>query len=184
MTLQFADLDAKCKKSVEHFKNDLGRVRTGRASSSLLDGMMIEYYGSMVPLQQLGLVNAPEPRLITIQIYDGGAVEAIEKAIQQSELGLNPMREGNLLRLNIPSLTAERRKELVKRVHKMCEDMKVAIRNLRREAIDALKVMKDKKQIAEDEQRRGQEEIQKVTDRYIKELDTVVAVKEKEIMDV
>ena len=184
MTAQLIELESKCKKSVEHFKKELGRVRTGRASTTLLDGMMVEYYGSMVPLLQLGMINSPEPRLITIQVYDAGAVENIEKAIQQSELGLNPMREGNLIRLSMPSLTAERRKETVKRVHKMSEEMKIVLRNLRRETIDDLKKRKDKKEISEDDLRKAQDEVQKVTDRYTKELDSLVVTKEKEIMEV
>ncbi|RIL07705.1 MAG: ribosome recycling factor [Proteobacteria bacterium] len=178
------DLDAKCKKTVEHFKKELGRVRTGRASSSLLEGIQVDYYGSQVPLQQLGLINTPEPRLITIQVYDGGAVESIEKAILQSDLGLNPSRDGNLIRIAIPALTEERRKEFIKKLHKVTEDNKVGIRNHRRDVLDALKEAQKAKKVSEDEGRREQEDIQRVHDKYIKEIDLALAQKEKEMMEV
>lgn len=184
MPINLSDLDSKCKKTVEHFKKDLGRVRSGRAHTSLLDGLMVEYYGSMVPLLQLGMVNAPEARMLTIQVYDSGAVEAIEKAIQQSELGLNPGHDGNLIRISIPALTEERRKELVKRLHKMTEDTRVTLRNHRRDMNEELKKKEKSKEVSADELKKGLEEVQKITDRTIKEVDQVLASKEKELLDV
>jgi ribosome recycling factor len=184
MAGKFADLESKCKKSVEHFKKDLQRLRTGRATTSLLEGITAEYYGAQTPLIQLGMVNAPEPRLLTVQVYDGSAVEAVEKAIQQAELGLNPMREGTLIRIPVPALTEDRRKELVKKAHKMAEEMKVVIRNHRREAIDALKKQEKDKAISSDDVRRGTDEIQKITDKSTADVDQAVGAKEKEIMEV
>lgn len=176
-----SDFEQKAKKAVEHLKDQLKKLRTGRATTALLEGIQVEYYGSMVPLLQLGMINAPEPRLLTVQIYDQGAVENVDKAIRTSELGLSPQREGNLLRVNIPSLNEERRKELVKKLGKMAEETKVAIRNLRREAIDVIKKQKD---ASEDEKKRNEAEIQKVTDKWVAEVDVVIASKEKEVMEV
>ncbi len=176
---QFDALEAGCKKTNEHFKKDLGRLRTGRAATSMLEGINVDYYGSHVPLIQLGLISAPEPRLLTIQVYDSGAVESVEKAIMQSELGLTPNRDGALIRINIPALTEERRKELIKKLHKMGEEAKVALRNNRREALDALK----KVEKAEDAVKRGETEIQKIIDKYQKDIDSLVALKEKEILE-
>jgi ribosome recycling factor len=184
MTAHFPDLEDKCKKTVEHFKKDLSHMRTGRASAALFEGIHVDYYGSSVPLQQLGLVNTPEPRLVTIQVYDPGAVEAVEKSILQSDLGLNPSRDGNLLRIAIPHLTEERRKDLIKKSHKMAEETRIAIRNNRRDAIEHLKKREKSKEVSEDELHRGQEEIQKITDKYTKDVDLIVAAKEKEMMEV
>jgi len=184
MAAQFAELENSCKKTVEHFRKELSRLRTGRASTSLFEGLMVEYYGSPVPLQQLALVNAPEPRLVTIQVYDPAAVESVEKAILSSDLGLNPARDGSLLRINIPHLTEERRKELVKRIHKMGEETKIAVRNHRHEAIDLVKKREKAKEMSQDEARRAQEEIQKITDRFNKEIDSIVSAKEKEMLEV
>lgn len=177
-------LDAQCKATIEHFKKDLSRMRSGRASTSLLEGITVDYYGSHVALIQLGLINAPESRLITIQVYDPSAVESVEKALQQSDLGLNPSREGNLIRISIPSLTEERRKDLIKRLHKVGEETKVTLRNHRREAIDELKKNEKDKKISEDDMHRKQEEVQKLIDKYSKDIDTMVAAKEKEMMEV
>lgn len=176
-----SDFEIKAKKAVEHLKDQLKKLRTGRATTSLLEGIQVEYYGSMVPLIQLGMINAPEPRLLTVQIYDQGAVDSVDKAIRTSELGLSPQREGNLLRINIPSLNEERRKEIVKKLGKMAEETKVAIRNLRREAID---VIKKQKELSEDDKKRSEGDIQKVTDKWVAEVDVVIAAKEKEVMEV
>jgi ribosome recycling factor len=176
-----SDFEIKAKKAVEHLKDQLKKLRTGRAATSLIEGIQVDYYGSMVPLIQLGMINAPEPRLLTVQVYDQGAVESVEKAIRTSELGLSPQREGNLLRINIPSLNEERRKEIVKKLGKMGEETKVAIRNLRREAID---VIKKQKELSEDDRKRSEGEIQKVTDKWVAEVDAVIAAKEKEVMEV
>jgi ribosome recycling factor len=177
----YGDLSNKCKKTLEHFKKELGRVRTGRASASILEGIMVDYYGSRVPLNQLGMVNAPEPRLLQIQVYDAGAMEAIEKSIQSSGLGLNPMRDGALIRINIPPLTADRRKEFVRGVHTLSESQRVAIRNSRRDANEAVKADKT---LSQDQSKRVMDEIQKICDAAVKEIDMLSAVKEKEIMDV
>lgn len=176
-----SEFEQKARKAVEHLKDQLKKLRTGRATTALLEGIQVEYYGSMVPLIQLGMINAPEPRLLTVQVYDQGAVESVDKAIRTSELGLSPQREGNLLRVNIPSLNEERRKELVKKLGKMAEETKVAIRNLRREAIDLIKKQKD---TSEDQKKRSEAEIQKVTDKWVLEVDSVIAIKEKEVMEV
>ena len=184
MATQFAEFEGKCRKTVEHFKTELGRLRSGRAMASLLDGIKVDYYGSQVPLIQLGMVNAPEARLLTIQVYDQSAVEAIEKAIQQSDLGLNPGHDGTLIRIVVPPLNEERRKELIKKLHKMAEDDKVALRNHRREIIDEIKKKEKAKGMSSDDARRGQEEVQKITDKYTKDIDTLLAAKEKEMLDV
>ncbi len=181
---QYAEYQEKCKKAVEFFKRDLSHLRTGRASAALFEGIHVDYYGSAVPLQQLGMVNTPEPRLVTIQVYDPGAVEAVEKAILQSDLGLTPSRDGNLIRIAIPHLTEERRKELIKKVHKMGEETRIAIRNSRHEAIDTLKKKVKSKEMSEDDQKRGQDEIEKITGLINKDIDSVIAQKEKEIMEV
>lgn len=179
-----SELDQKCRKTVEHFKKDIQKLRTGRANTGILEGVMVDYYGSMVPLIQVGMINAPEPRLITIQVYDASAVEAVEKAIQQADLGLNPSRDGSLVRLIIPPLNEERRKDMIKKLHKMNEDTKVSIRNHRREVLDAMKKKEKEKEISQDDLRRGETEIQKVTDKYTSELDMLVSAKEKEMLEV
>jgi ribosome recycling factor len=177
-------LEQECKKTIEHFKKELGHLRTGRASPKLLDGIMVTYYGSQVPLIQLGLINAPEPRMITVQIYDASAVEAVEKAILQTDLGLNPQREGSLLRIPIPALNEERRKDLIKKLHRVAEDQRVSLRNHRRDAVEVLKKKEKNKEMSSDDSHRQQEEVQKITDKYIKEIDVLMAAKEKEIMEV
>lgn len=184
MAQKFNELVEKSGSSVEHFKRELGRLRTGRASASLLEGVVVDYYGSSVPLKQLGLVNAPEPRMLSIQVYDAGATESVEKAIRQSDLGLNPSRDGNLIRVSIPVLTEERRKDMVKALHKMAEEAKISIRNHRRETIDELKKKEKTKEISEDDLRKGQDEVQKITDRYTSEVDQLAQAKEKEMMEV
>ena len=184
MAGRFDEFKSQCTKALEHFKKDLGRLRTGRASTSILEGLHVEYYGSQVPLQQVGMVAAPEPRLLTIQVYDAAAVEGIEKAIQQADLGLNPSRDGNLIRVIIPALNEERRKEMIKKLKGMAEDTKVALRNLRRDVVDEVKKSQKNKEISEDDSRRDQEEIQKITDKFIADVDTASAVKEKEMMEV
>jgi ribosome recycling factor len=184
MTTDLNNFDDGCKKSVAAFKRELGKMRTGRASSSLLEGLMVDYYGTQVPLVQLGNVSVPEPRLITIQVYDAGAIDSIEKAIRQADLGLNPSRDGSLVRLSIPALTEERRKEIVKKLNKMGEEARVAIRNLRRDVMEFIKTQEKDKKISTDDLKRHQETVQKVTDKNIKEIDDMVVAKEKEIMSV
>lgn len=184
MAGQFESFKQQCVKTVDHFKKDLARLRTGRATTALLEGLQVDYYGSQVPLQQMGMIAAPEPRLLTIQVYDASAVESIEKAIQQSDLGLNPARDGSLIRVVIPALNEERRKELIKKLHKMAEETRITLRNHRRDAVEDVKKKLKNKEISEDDSRRGQEEIQKITDKYISEVDAALAAKEKEMMEV
>lgn len=184
MNTVLKDLKDKCSKSVEHFKQDLGKLRGAKASTGLLENIMVDYYGSRVSIKQMGLINAPEARLITIQVYDGGAVESVEKAIRQSDLGLNPSRDGSLIRINIPPLNEERRKELIKSLHKMGEEAKIVIRNIRRDALDVLKKMEKDKAISEDDHRKGTEEVQKVVDANIKNITIATEEKEKEMLEV
>lgn len=180
---KYGDLEGKCKKTIEHLKVDATRLRTGRAHAGMLEGVMVEYYGSVVPLIQMGMINVPEPRMITVQVYDGSAVDLVEKAIQKAELGLNPMRDGSLLRLAVPALNEERRKELVKKLLKLGEDSKIAIRSHRKEANDSIKKDEKDKKISQDDARKQTDEAQKITDKFIAEVDSVVAAKEKEILE-
>lgn len=184
MSSQFDNYKAQCAKALDHYKKELSRLRSGRATPSLLEGLMVDYYGSSVSLQQLGMVSAPEPRMLTIQVYDGGAVESIEKAIQQSDLGLNPSRDGSLIRVIIPALNEERRKDLIKKVHKMAEETRVSLRNLRRDEVEGVKKKVKNKEMSEDDSRRAQEEIQKIVDKFIADVDSAAAAKEKEMMEV
>ena len=169
---------------IESYKRELAKVRTGRASISLLDGVRVEAYGSVMPLNQVASLTVPESRLIQIQAWDTKMLSAIEKAIHKAGLGLNPVNDGKLLRVAIPQLTEDRRKELVKQVKKVTEEFRVGVRNARREAIDELKVQKNDKLLTEDEQRRLQDEAQKETDKYIKKIDEMMAEKDKEVMEV
>jgi ribosome recycling factor len=170
-------------KSVSSLKNELKRVRTGRASLSLLDGIKVDYYGTSTPLNQIASLAVPESRLMTIQPWDASVIKDIEKAILKSDLGLTPNNDGKIVRIAIPPLTEERRKSLVKVIHKMSEEHKVAIRNIRREANEQLKTMKKDGDISEDEAFKAQEKIQKMTDDFIKMIDGVYAEKEKEILE-
>jgi ribosome recycling factor len=170
-------------KSVEALKNELKRLRTGRASLSILDGIKVDYYGSMTPLNQVATLAVPESRLITIQPWDGSVIKDIEKAIQKSDLGLTPSSDGKIIRIAIPQLTEERRKELVRVVHKVCEEHKVSVRNYRRDANDLLKSMKKEGEISEDEAFKAQDQVQNITDEYIKLIDECDQEKEKEILE-
>jgi ribosome recycling factor len=172
------------EKAIEALKKDLTRVRTGRASTALLDEVRVDYYGTPTPLSQVGTLAVPEPRLITIQPWEKNLLPAIEKAILKSDWGLNPSSDGVLVRIVIPPLTEERRKEMVKAVRKMGEETKVAIRNNRRDANDGFKKLQKDKEISEDEQKRGEKEVQDLTDQFVKKVDEVVVVKEKEIMEI
>lgn len=173
----------KMNKAIGAFKRDLSRVRTGRASAALLEGINVDYYGTSMPLNQVASVSIPESRLLTIQPWDIKILADIEKAILKSDLGLTPGNDGKIIRVNVPPLTEERRKELAKLVKKMGEECKVAVRNVRREAIEHLKSQKKAKEISEDDLFRLQDEIQKVTDDHIKKIDEIVADKEKEILE-
>lgn len=176
------EVKRKMNKVLEVMAQDLARVRTGRASVALLEGLKVEAYGSTMPLPQVASLAAPEPRLLTVQPWDPTLLGDIEKAILKSDLGLTPANDGKVIRLPIPALTTERRKELVKMVKKMAEEGKVALRNIRRDGNERLKDMKRDKQLAEDDAHRAQEEVQKVTDDFIKKVDVQAADKEKEIM--
>jgi len=172
------------EKSIESLKRDFSRVRTGRASTTLLDDIKVDYYGTPTPLNQVGTLVVPEPRLITIQPWEKKLIPEIEKAILKSDLGLNPVSDGNLVRIAIPPLTEERRKEMVKQIKRMGEDTKVAVRNIRRDSNDALKKLEKDKEISEDDLKRGEKEIQEITDQYVKKTDELVEIKEKEVMEI
>lgn len=180
----FTELQKEMEKSVTAFRKDLSKLRTGRASTALLEGIMADYYGSPTPLNQLAGLTAPEPRLLVVQPYDKGAIGNIEKAILKSDLGLTPNNDGKLIRIPIPELTEERRKELVKHVKKIAEEFRVSIRNHRRLAIEKLKEIAKKKEITEDDLKHSQGRVQKITDDFIGRIDKVLKTKEDEIMEV
>ncbi len=180
----YADTRDRMKKVIDNLEREFKRVRTGRASVSLLDGIKVDYYGNPSPLNQIATLTVPEPRSITIQPWDTTIIGEVEKAILKSELGLTPMNDGKIVRIGIPPLTEERRRDLVKVIRKMAEESKVALRNIRRDSNEMLKDLKKDKTISEDEQFRGQEEVQKITDDFIKQADSVYAGKEKEILEV
>ncbi len=170
-------------KSVEALKNELKRIRTGRASLSILDGIKVDYYGTLTPLNQMATLAVPESRLITIQPWDVSVIKDIEKAILKSDLGLTPSSDGKIIRISIPQLTEDRRKELVKVVHKVCEEYKVSVRNFRRDSNELLKSMKKDGEITEDDAFKSQEQVQKITDEHIKLIDECYQEKEKEILE-
>ena len=177
-------VEQKMEASVDAFKRELVKIRTGRASLALLDDIKVDAYGSLLPVDQVGTMTIPESRMIVIQPWDPQMLPVIEKAILSSDLGLTPANDGKVIRLTIPQLTEERRKELVKYVKKVAEEFKVAVRNVRRDANDSLKKMKKDKDISEDDMFRLQEEAQKATDSYIKQIDEIAGGKEKEVMEV
>lgn len=174
----------KMKKAILATQRDYASVRTGRASAALLDRIHIDYYGAETPLKSMGNISTPDARTIVIQIFDRASVSMVEKAIQKSDLGLTPNTDGQIIRLNIPMLTEERRKDLVKVLKKSTEDGRIAIRNVRRDEMDALKKLEKSGDITEDDRKRGEEKIQKLTDRFVKELDELMVAKEKEVMEV
>jgi len=183
MDLIYKDTKDKMEKAVVSLKQEFSRLRTGRATPALLDGIRVEYYGSLTPLNQVANISVPDPKMIVIQPWDHNAVTAIEKAIIKSELGLNPQTDGKLIRVPIPSLTDERRRDLTKLVKKLSEDTKVSIRNIRRQANDNIKAKEKDKSISEDDCKKGQDHIQKQTDDYIAQVDKLMQVKEKEILE-
>jgi ribosome recycling factor len=170
-------------KTVEALNRELQRIRTGRASLSVLDGIKVDYYGTPTPLNQMATLAVPESRQITIQPWDASVIKDIEKAILKSDLGLTPSNDGKILRISIPPLTEERRKELVKVIHKICEDHKVTVRNIRRDSNELLKSLKKDGDISEDEAFRSQDQVQKITDEHIKRIDECYSEKEKEILE-
>ncbi|CAI0694563.1 MULTISPECIES: ribosome recycling factor [Serratia] len=177
------DADSRMEKSVEAFKNQISKIRTGRASPSILDGIMVEYYGSATPLRQLANVTVEDSRTLAINLFDRSLGSAVEKAIMSSDLGLNPSSAGSVIRVPLPPLTEERRKDLIKVVRNEAEQGRVAVRNVRRDANDKVKALLKDKEISEDEDRRSQDDVQKLTDAYIKLLDAALADKEKELME-
>ena len=180
----FKDTSGKMSRSLEAFRKELGKIRTGRASFSLLDGINVDYYGTPTPLQQIGTLSVPESRLITVAPWDAKMIGPIEKAIQASGLGLNPSNDGKIVRIPIPPLTEERRKDLVKVVRKMAEDARIAVRNIRREGIERIKEKEKRKEISEDMMKRWQDKVQKETDGFIKKVDEILKAKEQEILEV
>ncbi len=178
------ELRRRMTGAFEVFKKEMSGLRTGRASVSLLEPIQVEAYGSHMPLSQLGTVNAPEPRMLTVQVWDKSMVKAVEKAIREANIGVNPMTEGQLLRVPIPPLTEDRRKELVKLAHKFAEQARVSIRNVRRDGMEALKDLEKAHKINEDEHRQRSTETQKLTDEMIKKVDETLAAKEKDILNV
>jgi len=177
-----ADLQRRMHGAVEALKHDLAGLRTGRASTALLDPVTVEVYGAHMPINQVGTISAPEPRMLSVQVWDRSNVGPVEKAIRSANLGLNPITDGQNIRLPIPDLTEERRKELAKLAHQYAEKARVAVRNVRRDGMDALKTDEKKKDISEDEHKRLDTEVQKLTDESIKEIDEVLAAKDKEIL--
>jgi ribosome recycling factor len=179
-----SDATGRMDKSVEHARNEFNTVRTGRASAALLDRISVEYYGTPTPLKQLATINVPEPRLLTIQPFDPTSIRSIEKAIQESDLGLQPSNDGKLIRLPVPQLTEERRKELVKVVRHMAEEHKVAVREVRRDALRHLQELVRNGEVGDDDERRAEQEVQKLTDAHTKSIDELLKHKEAEIMEV
>ena len=177
-------LKTRMEKAVSDLQHDMASIRTGRASLGILDHIRVDYYGTPTPLNQIANLHVPEPSLITIQPWDVSQIGPIEKSIRSSDLGLNPANDGKLIRLPIPPLTEERRKELVKRLHHVAEDHRVAVRNIRRDGNEAVKKLLKDKKISEDEDKRAHDEIQKMTDVYMGKLDGAAKIKEKEIMEI
>jgi ribosome recycling factor len=179
-----SELKQRIEKTLEDLKRELSKVRTGRASTSILDGIRVDYYGSPTPLSGVANLNTPEPRLITIKPWDKGTLKDIEKAIREANIGLNPMNDGEMIRLPFPPLTEERRRDIAKQVKSKGEDHKVAIRNVRRDSNEMLKELLKEKSITEDDLKRATERVQKETDAGVLKVDEIVAKKEKEIMEV
>jgi ribosome recycling factor len=177
-----ADLERRMKGALDTLKHDLGGLRTGRASTTLLEPIQVEVYGSHMPLNQVATVTAPEPRMLAVQVWDRSNVQLVEKAIRSSGIGLNPIVDGQNLRLPIPELTEERRKELAKLTHQYAEKAKIAVRNVRRDGMDVLKNAEKKHEISQDDQKRLEAEVQKLTDRFIADIDQSAGAKEKEIL--
>ena len=182
--MDFKEYNRKMDKTLEVLASDFGAVRAGRANSQVLDRISIEYYGVDTPIGQVASISSPDPRTLVIQPWDGSLLKPIEKAIQVSDLGINPQNDGRIIRLVFPQLTEERRKDLTKQVKKYGEDAKVAIRNIRRDGMDFIKKALKKSEITEDEQKKGEKDLQDLTDKYIKKVDEMCAKKEKELMEI
>lgn len=184
MDTVFANANERMGKTINALHNEYDSIRAGRATPAVLDRVMVDYYGVPTPINQLATVSIAEARVLTIQPWDTAVVHAIEKAIQASDIGINPQNDGRVIRLAFPQLTEERRKEIVKTIGKTAEDSKVAIRAVRRDCIEKLKAMKKASEITEDDLKDGENELQKITDKFIKEIDGIAAKKEKEIMEI
>jgi ribosome recycling factor len=180
-SFDMSDFERRMRSAVESLKRELIGLRTGRASANLLDPVMVNVYGQKMPLNQVGSVSVPEPRMLTVQVWDKAAVPAVDKAIREANLGLNPIIDGSTLRLPIPALTSERRQELVKLAHKYAEQGRVAVRNVRREGMDLLKKLEKDSKMSQDEHRGASAKLQELTDKIIKDIDQVLATKEAEI---
>lgn len=178
------EAEEKMSKTISVYKEDLQSIRAGRANPALLDKITVDYYGQMTPLKQVGSVSAPEPRLLVIQPWDSKLIPVIEKEILKSDLGLNPSNDGKVIRLIIPQLTEERRRDLAKLVKKNGENAKVAIRNIRREMIDKIKKMEKNKELSEDDRKEAEAEMQKITDKFVEEVDAITKKKEEELMEI
>ena len=178
------DASRRMDSAIEHTRNEFNTVRTGRASAALLDRVSVDYYGTATPLKQLATINVPEPRMLTVQPFDPSSMKTIEKAIQESDLGLTPSNDGKVIRLPIPQLTEERRKELVKITRQLAEEGRVAIRNVRRDVMHHLKEKVDKSEIGQDDERQAEQRVQKLTDEHVKTIDDLLKHKEAEIMEV
>ncbi|HVL73820.1 MAG TPA: ribosome recycling factor [Beijerinckiaceae bacterium] len=183
-TFDLGDVKRRMQGALNALRHDLGSLRTGRASPNLLDPIQVDAYGALMPIQQVATVSVPEPRLLSVQVWDPGMVSAVEKAIRDSDLGLNPLTEGQTIRLRIPEMTEQRRKEMVKVAHKYAEEARIAVRHVRRDGLDILKKLKKDGTMGEDEERRHEDQVQKATDEAIAEVDQILATKEKEIMHV
>ncbi len=179
----FQEMESNMEKAIAAYQKELSRLRSGRASPSLLEGIRVDYYGTPTPIQQTASITIPESRLILIQPWDKGTIDSIEKAIQKANLGLSPTNDGKVIRIAIPPLTEERRKELAKLVKKMGEECKISIRNIRREANESLKKLEKKKELSEDELHRATNEVQKTTDQQIEKVDKIQEAKQKEILE-
>jgi ribosome recycling factor len=179
-----ADAEKKMQKAVEHLEHDLTSIRTGRANPSLVERIHVEYYGTETPLNQIASISVPEARLLVIQPWDKGAMGAIEKAIMKSDLGLTPSNDGNVIRISLPQLTEDRRRDLVKQVHRRVEEGRVAVRNVRREAHDDMRTMRKENMATEDDVKDGEQRLQRITDRFIAEADRIGQHKEQEVMAV
>lgn len=183
-TFDLGDVKRRMQGAINALKHDLGSLRTGRASPNLLDPIHVDAYGSPVPITQVATVSVPEPRLLSVQVWDRSMVSAVEKSIRESDLGLNPMTEGQVIRLRIPEMNEQRRKEMVKVAHKYAEEARVAIRHVRRDGLDLLKKLEKDGAISQDDEKRQADQVQKATDQAVAEVETVLQAKEKEIMHV
>ncbi|MGM9563399.1 MAG: ribosome recycling factor [Faecousia sp.] len=183
MSVDFKEFNRKMDKTLEILQEDFGAIRAGRANARVLDRITVEYYGVDTPVGQVGTISSPDARTLVIQPWDGSLLKKIEKAIQASDLGINPQNDGRVIRLVFPQLTEERRKELAKQVRKYGEDAKVAVRNVRRDAMDYIKKLKKDSEITEDDQKKAEKDLQELTDKYIKKVDEACSVKEKELME-